>query len=369
MQNTPLSAEVNRATIHGKTGTPATTTGILLVNLGTPDSTSTGDVRRYLRQFLMDGRVLDINSAGRFALVNGIIAPFRAPKSAASYKKVWLEGGKGSPLKYYGLQVEKLLAQRLGPAYHVRLAMRYQNPSIETVVDEMLTHPLEKIIVIPLFPQYASASTGSVVEEVMRVLGKQLLVPSVDFVNRFSSREDYLQAFAQIARRTLQKGSTKGPYDFLLFSYHGLPERQILKTDTQQYCRLGDCCATFSEKNAYCYRAQCFENSRQLVRLLGWPEEQSATTFQSRLGSTPWIKPYTDDFLKEAASQGIKRIAAMSPSFVADCLETTLEIGEEYHELFLENGGEALDLIPSLNDDPAWIEVLANMVEERMPRQ
>jgi ferrochelatase len=332
-------------------------TGVLIVNLGTPDSTSVPDVRKYLRQFLMDPRVIDVSYASRLLLVNGVIAPFRAPKSARLYKKVWMKDG-GSPLKYYGLKVERRLQQVLGNAYAVKLAMRYQNPGIPAVLAEMQKLALRKLIVIPLFPQYASASTGSVSEEVMRHLAAWPIVPDVEITGRFFERPDFIQAFAHVARPVLAGKD----YELLLFSYHGLPERQILKGDNQGVCTLGACCDTYTQQNQWCYRAQCFQTTRLICQALGWPLEQTATTFQSRLGRTPWIKPYTDEVLPELAKKGIKRIAAMSPSFIADCLETTLEIGEEYRDLFLKQGGEALDLIPSLNDSPEWVDVLAAMV-------
>lgn len=335
-------------------------TGVLIVNLGTPDSTSVPDVRKYLRQFLMDPRVIDIGQIPRFLLVNGIIAPFRSPKSAKAYRKVWMADG-GSPLKYYGLIMERFLQTALGEGYAVKLAMRYQNPSVESVVAELQKLPLRRLIVVPLFPQYASATTGSVVEEVMRQVQRYQTIPDVQIVNRFFERPDFIEAFAWVARPVLEKKD----YEMLLFSYHGLPERQIYKGDTQNVCRLGECCSTYTEKNQWCYRAQCFATSRLLAQALGWPEEKTVTTFQSRLGKDPWIQPYTDETLKKLAAQGIKRIAVMSPAFIADCLETILEIGEEYQELFLHAGGTDLDLVPSLNDSPAWVDALAAIVRER----
>lgn len=340
--------------------TPDQRVGILIVNLGTPDSPSVSDVRKYLRQFLLDARVIDIPYLARQALVNGIIAPFRAPKSAKAYAKIW-DAKTGSPLKHYGLELERLLQSRLGARFVVKLAMRYQSPSIEEGLEMLKRLPLRKIIVVPLFPQYASATTGSVVEAVNAVLAGWQTIPDVEFINRFFDDSAFVEAFAQIARPYLAEHT----YERVLFSYHGLPERQIRKGDTQGVCMLGECCATYSAKNQWCYRAQCFATTRLLAQALGLQEGTYQTTFQSRLGRDPWIQPYTDDTIRALRKDGIEQVAVLSPAFVADCLETILEIGEEYKELFEELGGKHWQLIPSLNDSPAWVEALAGLVERR----
>ncbi len=335
-------------------------TGVLLVNLGTPDSPNTPDVRKYLRQFLMDGRVLDVPYIARWALVNLIIAPFRAPKSAKIYKELWTE--KGSPLKHFGYRAEELLKQRLDPdQYVVKLAMRYQNPSIDIALDEFKTLGLSKIIVIPFFPQYASASSGSVYEEVMRQMTTWQVIPEMRFVSTFHSHPKFIQCIVDNARAEMAKHD----YDYFLFSYHGIPERQILKGDcNKDVCKLGSCCDTLHAQNQLCYRAQCFETTRHVVKALNIPEGKYITSFQSRLGSTPWIKPYTDDIIKTLPAQGLNNVLAFSPSFVADCLETTIEVGDEYKELFEENGGKHWQLVDSLNDNPLWIDLLEELVLE-----
>ncbi len=333
-------------------------TGVLIVNLGTPDSPNTPDVRKYLREFLMDGRVIDISYTSRWMLINLIIAPFRAPKSSKVYKELWTEAG--SPLKTYGYAVEKMLQKALGNNYVVKLAMRYQSPSIEGALEELQQLGLSKITVIPFFPQYASASTGSVYEEVMRVLAQWQVVPEVRFVNRFLDHPKFIEGFVQTGKKYLSERD----YDHVLFSYHGLPERQILKGDyTGKQCQLGKCCDTANRHNQFCYRAQCFETTRLLVKELGLAEGTYTTAFQSRLGKTPWIKPYTDDVIKELTGRGVKSVLAFSPSFVADCLETTIEIGDEYKELFEENGGEHWQLVESLNDSDLWVETLVDLVK------
>ncbi len=334
-------------------------TGVLIVNLGTPDSPAVPDVRKYLREFLMDGRVIDVPAVPRFALVQGIIAPFRAPKSAKIYKELWDEK-TGSPLKYYGLRNEKQLQEALGDEYVVRLAMRYQSPSIDAGLAEFKLLGLNSIIVVPFFPQYASASTGSVYEKVMDVLQTWQVIPQLRFVNRFGDHPKFIQGFVERARPYMDTRD----YDHYLFSYHGLPERHMRKGDpTKQVCKLGDCCNTLHAMNQHCYRAQCFDTTRRLVAELGIPEGKYTTSFQSRLGNDPWIKPYTDDKIKELAKNGIKSVLAFSPAFVADCLETTIEVGEEYKELFEENGGEHWQLVESLNDSQIWIETLVDLVK------
>lgn len=335
-------------------------TGVLLVNLGTPDSTKVPDVRKYLREFLMDGRVIDIGYPQRFALVNGIIAPFRAPKSAEEYRKLW-DDKMGSPLKYYGFKVRDLLQESLGEDYVVELGMRYQSPSIAEALDKLKACTLKDLIVIPLFPQYASATTGSVQDKVMEIMRGWQIIPSVQFISNFVEEPGYLDTLEAQARPFLEKGN----WDHFLFSYHGVPERQIYKGSCDNYCRLGDCCASYNEKNLYCYRAQCFLNSRLLADRLGLTPDQYTTCFQSRLGKDPWIQPYADQLLKELPAKGIKKVLAFSPAFVADCLETTVEVGEAFKEDFIEAGGEQWELVPSLNDHPRWIQCLQEMVERR----
>ncbi|MGB0524288.1 MAG: ferrochelatase [Flammeovirgaceae bacterium] len=334
-------------------------TGVLLVNLGTPDSTKVSDVRKYLRQFLLDGRVIDISPIGRFFLVNFIIAPFRSPKSAKEYRKLWTE--KGSPLLYHSVELTDLLREELDQsAFQVELGMRYQNPSIQSALDKLKGPKLEKLIVLPLFPQYASATTGSVHQEVMRIVSKWELIPKIVMIDTYADNELMAQTFAELGKQYM----VKEDYDHYLFSYHGLPERQLKKTGTG--CRCDEkCCAVFSVRNRLCYRAQCYETSRVLARALNITEDQYTVSFQSRLGKTPWIQPYTEDKVKELAHKGIKKLLVFSPSFVADCLETTVEINEEYGEQFLEEGGEKLQLVESLNTHPMWVQTLKEMVLEQ----
>lgn len=334
-------------------------TGVLIVNLGTPDSPNVPDVRKYLREFLMDGRVIDIPFFQRWMLVNLIIAPFRAPKSAKVYQEVWTP--EGSPLKVYGFAVEEMLQKALGDEYVVKLGMRYQSPSIESVLGELQRQGLSRIVVIPFFPQYASATTGSVYEEVMRVLKGWQVMPELRFVNSFLDHPKFIEGFVRLGKKYIAEHQ----YDHYVFSYHGVPERQIYKGDvTKQYCKIGSCCDTLTPMNQHCYRAQCFETTRLLVKELGIPEGKYTTCFQSRLGKEPWIQPYTEDLVRELPKKGIKSVLAFSPAFVADCLETTIEVGEEYKEMFEEEGGEHWQLVESLNDSEIWVEALVDMVKK-----
>lgn len=329
--------------------------GILLVNLGTPDSTKTSDVRKYLREFLLDKRVIDIPGIARWILVNGIIAPFRSPKSAAEYRKLFDE--RGSPLKYYTDDITHLLQEKLSDDYMVKFAMRYQSPSLQGVLDEM-KEQVASIHVIPLFPQYASATTGSVIDKVMEITKTWQVIPDIKFTSQFFEEELFIETIVDQGKHLIDKGD----YQHFIFSYHGLPERQIRKASYGKQCQLGSCCGKLTEKNRFCYRAQCFETTRLVTKKLGIKEENYTVCFQSRLGKDPWVKPYTEDTLKELAHKGVKKVLAFSPAFVSDCLETTIEVGEEYQEAFFEEGGEKWDLVPSLNAEDKWVECLKAMV-------
>ncbi|MCC5935765.1 MAG: ferrochelatase [Lunatimonas sp.] len=335
-------------------------TGVLLVNLGTPDSTATGDVRKYLREFLMDGRVIDFPFIPRWMLVNLIIAPFRAPKSAKEYRKLWTE--RGSPLMFHTQDLKDKLKEKLDPKkYHVEMAMRYQSPSIADGLKALNKANVKKIIILPLFPQYASATNGSVIDKVMEEARKWQIIPSISYVTNFVEHPLFLQAWEELGREYVAKEE----YDMFVFSYHGLPERQIRKGSVDGYCQLSDkCCAQYTKKNQFCYRSQCFLTTRLIAERLNLPEDKVKTCFQSRLGNDPWIKPYTEDLIKEMAAKGVKKVLVFSPAFVADCLETTVEVGEEYKEEFIELGGTAWDLVPSLNSNDTWVSCVQAIVEQ-----
>ncbi len=332
--------------------------GVLLVNLGTPDSTKTSDVRRYLREFLSDPRVIDIGAIPRWLLVNLIIAPFRAPKSAAEYRKLWTQ--RGSPLLFHSQDVARLLQEKLGSQYAVELAMRYQNPPISQALQKLYESKVSEIVVIPLFPQYASATSGSVIEKVMETVCKWSLIPKMVFVDEFISFRPFIEAWKAI----LQEYLAGEKFDHVLFTYHGLPQRQLRKADP--VCGTENCCAQYEQRNRLCYRAQCIETTNILARELHLPQEGYSSSFQSRLGRDPWVQPYTEEVVKNLAQRGVKKLLALSPSFVADCLETTVEIGETYKELFEHNGGEHFVVANCLNSHPLWIEALEKMVLEKL---
>jgi ferrochelatase len=305
----------------------------------------------------MDPRVIDINPIGRFFLVNFIITTFRSPKSAKLYKEIW--NANGSPLLYYTRRQKELLQEKLGADYHVEFAMRYQNPSIESVLRTMNSPGINKIKVIPLFPQYASASTGSVHEEIMRIISKWQVIPEIEFINSYHDDEQMIQAFAENAIKY-----NPSSFDHILFSFHGLPERQIRKADSVNHCRPDSlqsdsfCCAAVTDKNPFCYRAQSFATARLLAERMNIPQEKYTVCFQSRLGRAEWIKPYTSEVLAERAKKGNKRLLVFAPAFTSDCLETIYEIGTEYHHLFQSFGGEKVQMVESLNEHPLWIEAL-----------
>ena len=328
-------------------------TGVLLINLGTPDDPSRSAVYRYLKQFLLDPRVIDINPVSRNLLVRGIIAPFRSGQSAKLYRQLWTE--KGSPLKFHGESLVQQVQKLLGNEYVVELAMRYQSPSIESAIQKLMRAGVSRIKVFPLFPQYASASTGSAHEEVMRVLMAQQIIPEAEFVNSYPTWQPMIDLFVANARRYDLSG-----YDHFLFSYHGLPQRQLRKADQFNHClQSADCCRTLTPVNQFCYSAQCHATTQAIVDQLGFRPEQYTLCFQSRLGSDPWVQPYTSEVLEALAKKGKKRLLVFCPAFTADCLETTVEVTVEYREAFLHMGGEQLDLVESLNDSPAWATAIA----------
>jgi len=332
-------------------------TGVLLINLGTPDSPSVSDVRSYLSQFLNDPRVIDISWLARMILVNLIIVPFRAPKSAAIYKKLWT--ANGSPLLYYSERVKTLLQQELGLEYEVHLAMRYKNPSIPDVMEAMRKRNYEKVIVLPMFPQYASASTGSAHDEVMRVLRTWWVIPQITFVAQYYDHPTFIDALVERGRQY-----DLNSFDHVLFSYHGLPERQVDKAHLQGNCSDNDCENSLTAENKFCYRAACYATTRSLVERLGIAREKYTVCFQSRLDQK-WLQPFSDKVVEECGRKGMKRILVFSPAFTADCLETIIEIGDEYQEIFKEHGGEKVQLVESLNDHPLWIKCLKQLVASR----
>ncbi len=332
--------------------------GVLLVQLGTPDAPSTPEVRRYLTEFLMDGRVMDIPYMGRSLLVKGVIVPKRAAKSAETYATIWDEE-KGSPLMYYSVQQQKMLQEDLGDEYHVELAMRYQNPSIESALKKMEGMFLDSIKVIPLFPQYASATSGSVIDKVMEIMRTWQYIPAVSFVSNYCEDDLMIETYAEHGRK-----HDIDSFDHVLFSYHGLPVRQLGKVDPtgNLQCPPTGCETCKKETNPFCYLSQCYATTRAIAAKLELPADKYSVCFQSRLGKTPWIEPYTSDALHDLAHKGAKRLLVFSPAFVSDCIETLDEIQVEYAEEFREMGGEEVAMVESLNENPRWIAALKRLV-------
>jgi ferrochelatase len=329
-------------------------TGVLLINLGTPDSPSVSDVRSYLSQFLNDPRVIDIPWLWRKILVNLIIVPFRAPKSAKIYQKLWT--ANGSPLLYYSQRAKDLLQAALGNDFEVHLGMRYKNPSLPAVLEEMRRRNYARIIVLPMFPQYASASTGSALEEVMRIINSWWVIPEVKMISQYFGHPSYIEAFVERGKKY-----DLNLYDHILFSYHGLPQRHLDKVYTAGLCDDKNCDHEITEENKFCYKATAYATTRLIASALNISKERYTVCFQSRLDDK-WVKPFSDQVVIDCAKKGMKKILVFSPAFTADCLETIIEIGEEYQELFHQHGGEKVQLVESLNDHPTWIRCLKELV-------
>ncbi|MDF1562757.1 MAG: ferrochelatase [Deltaproteobacteria bacterium] len=337
--------------------------GLLLVNLGTPEAPTIPAVRRYLREFLSDPRVIDLPALGRWLLLNLIILPFRPKQSAHAYQQIWTE--RGSPLLLHGRSLESMVQERLGEGWKVVLAMRYGAPSLAEGLAALEAAEVERVVVLPLYPQYASSTTGSTLEALYALAGAGQRVPSLCVVPPFHEDEGYLSTQAALMRETLERE----PVDHVLFTFHGLPERQVRAADpTGQHCLAReDCCEQPSPAHRTCYRHQCRRTAEALAGRLDLAEGAWSVAFQSRLGRTPWLGPYTDQVLAELGAKGVERVALVSGSFVADCLETLEELGLRGRETFEAAGGKQLVLVPSLNDQPAWADTVAALARRAAP--
>ncbi|MER3470981.1 MAG: ferrochelatase [Chitinophagaceae bacterium] len=332
---------------------------IVLMNLGSPNSTEVKDVKKYLDEFLMDERVIDKPWLFRALLVKGIIVPFRAPKSAEAYKSIWTE--KGSPLIIISKQLRDALKKEVEEP--VAIAMRYGNPSPKSAFDELLgkNPDLEEVIAVPLYPHYAMSSYETAVEYAKEQHQKGGYQFKLTTIKPYYDNEEYLNALCESIKSFLNDD-----YDQILFSYHGVPERHILKGDiTGQHClKVPNCCDVPSEAHKYCYRHQCWTTTKLVTERLGIPKDKLGFSFQSRLGRDPWLQPYTAVRLAELPKEGVKKILVVCPAFVSDCLETLEEIAEEGKEIFLHNGGERFEMIPCLNVHPLWVGAIAKWVKE-----
>ena len=337
-------------------------TAVLLIQLGTPDSPETRDVRRYLSQFLNDPRVIDLPWLARKLLVNGIIVPFRAPKSAKIYKQLWDLGGGHSPLLVHTENVQEKLKGRLSASnIDVYMAMRYQNPSMVDVMEQMRARHYDHVIVLPLFPQYASASSGSAIEHAMKIMSQWWSTPEMSIVNQFWDNAGYIDSIVERA-----KAFNLDDYDHILFSYHGLPEKHVDKIyEGDDLCGDEPCETELNAANSMCYKATSYATTRLIAAKLGLKDEDYTVCFQSRLDKK-WLTPFSDKVVAEQGKKGAKKLLAFSPAFVADCLETVIEIGHEYQEIFEQHGGEKIQLVPSSNDHERFIDGLEDIIRQRV---
>lgn len=344
---------------------PESRIGVLLLNVGTPDAPTTPAVRRYLAEFLGDPRVFDIAAIPRWLLLHGVILRRRPALSAHAYRTVWTD--EGSPLLVFSRRLAAGLQRALGERFEVVLGMRYRSPSIPEAFERFRAAGIDRIVLFPLYPQYASATTGTSLEACYRLAARPWNTPHLSVVPPFYDDPGTIDAFAEIGRPILEETGA----DHVLFSFHGLPTRQVRKGDESggSHClKPGwSCCASIVHANRSCYRAHCTATARALATRLGLKDGGWTMTFQSRVGKEVWVEPYTDVTIAELPKRGVRRLAVFSPAFVADCLETLEEIGIRARESFLAAGGETFHLVPSLNDHPRWIEAAARLVRLSAP--
>jgi protoporphyrin/coproporphyrin ferrochelatase len=331
-------------------------TVVLLINLGTPDSPKTSHVRKYLSEFLNDKRVIDLPLLWRKLLVNLIIVPFRAPKSAKLYRELWTP--RGSPLLFNTIRLRDALQIDLGDNYVVEMAMRYGKPALKKVLLKIRDKQPQRIALVPLYPQYASSTTGSTLEMAVQLISQWKQVPEVKMIHHFHDNPGFIEAFVSRIEQY-----RPAEYDHIIMSYHGLPVNHVTEAHGGRDCEEMGCAEKRNEENSYCYLASCYETSRLLAEKLNLSKDDYTVCFQSRL-SKNWLTPFTDEVVKEQARVGHKRLLVISPAFVADCLETIHELGKELREDFESHGGEQLTLVDSLNDLPQWVETMAGMIKK-----
>lgn len=332
--------------------------GVLLVNLGSPQSPTPKDVKPYLEEFLMDERVIDVPKWFRSFLVKGIILKTRPKRSAKAYQKIWWE--EGSPLIVLSERLQEKVAAKT--SVPISLAMRYGQPSIASRLAELNAKGVDDVLLVPLYPQHAMATTETILVLAEEIRAKQFPKMSFTHLPAFYHHADYIRVLSQSIQEYLQDK----PWEHLLFSYHGVPERHIRKSDiTNSHCKIdGQCCQTASEAHTYCYRHQCYETTRQVAEYLELRPGTFSTSFQSRLAGDKWLRPYTDKTIEEFAKNGTRHMAVVTPAFVSDCLETLEEIGMEAKEDFEEKGGEELHVVPCINDREDWVNVLSRWIDE-----
>lgn len=331
--------------------------GILLVNLGSPDSPEPKDVKKYLGEFLMDERVIDIPYAARALLVRGIILKTRPKASAAAYKKIWWD--EGSPLIVISERLQNKVQQQVD--YPVALAMRYGSMTIKKGLQELVDKGVDEVLLFPLYPQFAMATTETITVLAEKLRHEHFPSLKIESVPAFYNKPDYIEVLSNAIKKHLEGKN----HDYILFSYHGVPERHIRKSDvTKSHCKIdGSCCVALSKAHEYCYRHQCLEVTRLVAEKLQLKKGAYSTSFQSRLGFDPWLQPYTDRTIERLGKQGIKNMAIVTPAFVSDCLETLEEIAMEGQEIFHEMGGKDFTTIPCLNDDTEWVALLSKWIK------
>jgi ferrochelatase len=332
-------------------------TAVILANVGTPDKPTVPAVRKYLFQFLNDRRVIDLPWLLQKFLVNVIIVPFRAPKSTKLYQMLWTD--KGSPLLTISTESKEMLQEKLGENYEVFVGMRYQNPSLKTTLQTIKEKRFDKIVVLPMFPQYASSTTGTISQLVNTEIAGWNVIPELTIVSQFYDNPGFVKAFAAQIRKY-----NPAEYDHIIFSYHGLPFSQTDRVHPAIKTINCNCEVEMPAHGRFCYKATCYETTRLLAKELGLPKSAYSVAFQSRLTKN-WLKPFSDKEVIKLAKEGKKRVLIAAPAFIADCLETIVEIGVEYQHLFEENGGEKIQLVESLNTNADWIETLAELVTNK----
>ncbi|MBT4286276.1 MAG: ferrochelatase [Deltaproteobacteria bacterium] len=333
--------------------------GVLLINIGTPENTEISSIRKFLKVFLMDRRVISIPYILRWFILNLFILPHRSAKVAVKYKRIWKK--EGSPLMIYSKRIKQLLNEELGKNYLVEIAMRYGSPSIQTSISKLMQKKVNELQIIPLFPQYSSAATGSAIEKVLKTMQRFNYFPKIQINSSFYDHSDYIQTIANIG-----KSHKPAKYDHILFSFHGIPVKQLTDPTSKTNCiQSSDCCREITEMNHNCYRAQCFKTAHLIANSLDINPKQYSVSFQSRLGKTEWIKPYTVELVQNFPKSGVKKLLVFCPSFVIDCLETLDEIGFELSNIFVKHGGEKLELVPALNDHLSWIQTLSDWIKDK----
>ncbi len=329
-------------------------TAILLINVGTPENPRTSGVRKYLSEFLNDKRIIDIPRFFRKILVDFIIIPLRVHRSSKIYKKLWTE--KGSPLLIYGLSLKEKLQEKAGNKYIVEYASIYQHPNIKEITRQILKMNVSRIIAFPLFPQYSGSTTGSAIEKLLKTLSQQNNIPAVTTVMKYFDDPHYLEAMvSRISHYDYNN------YDHIIMSYHGLPLKMVKKAHGGESCEHFNCTTETNPLNSFCYQASCYATSRLLAKKLNLENGKFTVCFQSRL-SHNWLQPYTDESILKLAKEGKKKLLIVCPSFASDCLETIIEVGNDYKELYLHNGGYQFTLVESLNDSDIWVDSIWKMI-------